>query len=71
MWKEVHIVCDRCKQTVRGAAKETDGATAGYIEVNAGLNYLFASVGEKHICDACMWGDPQDVEKKPQKQQAS
>ena len=54
----LHIVCDRCKQVVKGAAKDCGGCTAGYYEVQHGFFSKYASEGERYICDACMQADP-------------
>lgn len=53
----IHIVCDRCHQEVKDAAKDCNGTTGGYYEVERGPWWKFANPGEKYLCDACMFAD--------------
>lgn len=55
---KLHIVCDRCNQVVKHAAKDCGGYTAGYYEVADGFWHKFAKEGEVRLCDRCMWSDP-------------
>lgn len=55
------ITCNRCGQEVNGSKSEN--FTAGYYEVWEGSCWhKYAQLGEKVICDSCMWKDAKYIE---------
>lgn len=57
---EVTIVCDRCKQEVKGL--RTESCTAGFYDTKPGGCWRkYANPDEEVVCDECMWQDPRYV----------
>ena len=57
----VVVVCDRCKEQVRGIQIE-GVCTSGFYFVESGIWHKYAQAGEVYLCDACMWEDPRYLE---------
>lgn len=51
------LTCCRCKKSIDGFKDHLTGTTAGYYEVHEGYWQAFANVGEKIVCDPCMFAD--------------
>ena len=53
---EVTVVCDRCKQEVKGLW--TESATAGFYSTKSESYWSkYANPEEEVVCDECMWTD--------------
>lgn len=51
------MICDRCKQPIKGFRPPDGGMTAGYYQDWA----LFMDPGEHIVCDRCAWNDPRYI----------
>jgi hypothetical protein len=68
MMTDITVVCDRCGKTVEGLHTDADtennipGGTSGYYTVDLPSAWvLYANLGEKIVCDECMWSDPRYI----------
>lgn len=55
--------CDRCLQAIDDFTPPSgDGFTAGYYSILPGGYWQqFANLGERVVCDVCMWLDPRYI----------
>lgn len=55
--EKFRLWCSRCRQEIKNARPPLgEGMTAGYYVVD---DYWqrFCNMGERYVCDACMWAD--------------
>ena len=66
---DILVVCDRCGEEILGnvflEADGSVGGTAGFYQTETGYWTSFVDLGEKIICDECMWNGPRYLEVYP------
>jgi hypothetical protein len=58
--EEINVLCDRCKELIKG--QKTATFTSGFYLVGPGHGWnRYSFPGEEYLCDKCMWTDPRYV----------
>lgn len=59
-----HAECSRCHRDL-GTYDPSESFTSGFYVVESGRWSRYANVGERFLCDACMWADPAYLAENP------